>query len=594
MKRTMLLSFSIRVLVTIFVTCITGLFQKTSAQEIFSLPFNEGWTSGNFTLNNWQAGQNWVIDGQAGNPKPAAKFKWDPIINNYSSSLESWWIDDSSTNTTTYYYIWLDFDVKLSDRTASGTESLKAEVWNDSIWVTVAEFTNDSSFDWNTKHININSEAKHHAFKIRFVAQGTNSNAIYYWLVDNIKISRVYDLIPPTNFVAYQAAYSGTIPNDMRLYWTAPVQSGGDPVWIHWDNGANYDAIGTGGQADFDIAARFDTDQLNEYYGMLLTKVKFWPNEAGCQYSVRVWQGDMAAELKVDQTVANAEIGQWNEITLQTPYLIDINNELWIGIRCNTTTGYPAGCDAGPEVHDYGQWIYWNGEWNNLVDLNSSLSYNWNIQGCLNPTDDKKYQQSSHIITDQPRKCEGYLSLKSVENGFKRDLKQQKEKQDRHLNPQDLQGYNIYRRYRIWQFPNTLTDWVKINNDPVTTTEYWDLNLPFYCYDYYVTAIYTEGESIPSNIDMYNFWCTNDIDEDRNDELKITPIPATDYIRIEETKGIKSILIQNLIGKTIKQEKCNNKKIVILDITGLQAGTFLMKILLTNNDVVNHKFIKAD
>ncbi len=302
MKRKSLLPLRNLVPVIILITFISVLFQKTSAQEIYSLPFNEGWTSGNFSLNNWQVGQNWVIDGQAGNPKPSAKFKWDPIINNYSSALESWWIDDSSTNTTTFYNIWLDFDIKLSDRTSSGTESLKAEVWNDSIWVTVAEYINDSSYDWCAQHININTQAKHHPFKIRFVAQGTNSNAIYYWLVDNIHVYREYMLYPAQTLVALVEAYGGFPMNDIHLTWLMPEGVGNhQPEWIHWDSGENSDAIGTGGAADFDVAARFDISQIEEYHGMAVTKVAFWPNEAACEYSVRVWQGEMAANLLVDQ-----------------------------------------------------------------------------------------------------------------------------------------------------------------------------------------------------------------------------------------------------------------------------------------------------
>ena len=50
----------------------------------------------------------------------------------------------------------------------------------------------------------------------------------------------------------------------------------------------------------------------------------------------------------------------------------------------------------------------------------------------------------------------------------------------------DLLGYNVYR------------DGGQINGDLVTETEYDDLGLSYGTYEYYVTAVYDEGESVPS------------------------------------------------------------------------------------------------
>ncbi len=591
MKRTMLLSFSIRVLVTIFVTFITGLFQKTSAQEIFSLPFNEGWTSGNFTLNNWQAGQNWVIDGQAGNPKPSAKFKWDPIINNYSSALESWRIDDSSTNTTTYYNIWFDFDIKLSDRTSSGTESLRAEVWNDSAWIAVAEFTNDSSFDWCAQHININSEAKHHAFKIRFIAQGTNSNAIYYWLVDNIHIYREYMLYPPQTLIGLLAAYSGTIVDDIHLTWEMPEGSGNyQPVWIHWDSGENSDGIGTGGANDFDIAARFDVSELEDYDGMTITKVAFWPNEAACEYSVRIWQGEMAANLLVDQVVSNPTIGVWNEVELDNPLTLNINQELWFGVRCNTTTGYPAGHDAGPQVPDYGQWIYWNGTWSNLVDLSNALTVNWNLQAYLEPLDDHQLISANNKNRINSER-ENMLTMSKIDS-YGTYLPAGSTLLDA---PLELNGFNIYRREYLDPIPVTgftiLSDWHLLNATPVTSTDYWDLNLLQNCYDYYVTAVYTEGESVPSNIDAWNCLFNEGINESYTSLIQISPNPATTYLEIEFPANIVQLSINSALGSTFLHKEFNGESHLTIQTSEFPCGTYFIKFCNSDGIVFTRKFL---
>ena len=51
----------------------------------YELEFMETWSLGNFDDNNWDTdGANWSVNGQAGNPAPAAEFTWDPIQTDYS------------------------------------------------------------------------------------------------------------------------------------------------------------------------------------------------------------------------------------------------------------------------------------------------------------------------------------------------------------------------------------------------------------------------------------------------------------------------------------------------------------------------------
>jgi len=47
-------------------------------------------------------------------------------------------------------------------------------------------------------------------------------------------------------------------------------------------------------------------------------------------------------------------------------------------------TGWPAGCDAGPAIDNYGDWIYDGTSWATLVA--SSLNYNWNLQAWVAPS----------------------------------------------------------------------------------------------------------------------------------------------------------------------------------------------------------------
>ncbi len=172
---------------------------------------------------------------------------------------------------------------------------------------------------------------------------------------------------------------------NVLVTWKNPnAAASGTPRMLMWDNGENNNAIGTGGVAEFDVAHRYSPEVLQELEvgGMSITQVTFWPNEAAATYTVKIWTGGTAAApatLAYEQAVAAPTIGAWNEITLTTPFEIDDTQELWIGYNVNTTTGYPAGTDAGPQVEGWGNMMYFQGTWTTLYQLAPTLTYNWNI-----------------------------------------------------------------------------------------------------------------------------------------------------------------------------------------------------------------------
>ena len=146
---------------------------------------------------------------------------------------------------------------------------------------------------------------------------------------------------PPTN-LTYTLA-----DHDVTLAWDAPQNGGGAEGILRYDNGENADGIGTGEANDFDIAIRFEPAALEEYAGSYLSQIEFFPREANCEYSIKVWTGANAENLVVEQLVSNVTIDAWNLVTLDTPVQIDASQELWFGYRANTQTGYPGGVDAG-------------------------------------------------------------------------------------------------------------------------------------------------------------------------------------------------------------------------------------------------------
>ena len=271
---------------------------------------------------------------------------------------------------------------------------------------------------------------------------------------------------PPNNL---QATVDG---NDVNLTWEEP---GTQPTWIHFDDGTNNDGIGLTGGGTYDVAIRFVPYQLLDYNGMYLTKVKFFPRGENTTYKLRVWTGEDATNLIVDQALSGLVFNEWNTITLDEPVLIDAYQELWIGYNLvQPVDDFSAGCDAGPAVDGYGNMINLGG-WASLYSLNPDLDYNWNIQGYVTHNPGGKSISIEPIINENTN-----LSKGMPQRGFL------KKSPKASTIDRAFLGYNVYR------------DETKINESIVTDLSYDDLSVPSGTHQYEVTSVYDQGESEPA------------------------------------------------------------------------------------------------
>ncbi|MCD4829556.1 MAG: T9SS type A sorting domain-containing protein [Candidatus Cloacimonetes bacterium] len=221
------------------------------------------------------------------------------------------------------------------------------------------------------------------------------------WLDD---VALVYEtsLAPPTLLAA------GIVGGSVYLRWVRP-NSGGGEGWIHWDDGTNYDAIGVGGSAQIDVAARFAPVDLDPFAGGTLTHIRFFPMEADCDYTLRLWTGDTPALVR-EQAVPAPLIGEWNEALLDSELPLTTDMTLWIGYLADTQTGYPAGCDNGPMVPGCGGWIRVDGgDWEQLTDDNPTLDYNWNIQAYITADAGLSLPPWSHGAPEREDTLSGYI-----------------------------------------------------------------------------------------------------------------------------------------------------------------------------------------
>jgi len=134
----------------------------------------------------------------------------------------------------------------------------------------------------------------------------------------------------------------------------------------------------------------------------------------------------------------------------------------------------------------------------------------------------------------------------------------------------DFLGYNVYR------------DGVVINTSLVPTESYDDEGLAIGQYEYYVTAMYDEGESDPSNTVIVDVITA--INEVSGNTIQIYPNPVTDYINVKSDSKIISVELMNLMGQRIIMQKVN-KLTHQINLTDLQSGIYIVKVELENGTV---------
>lgn len=226
--------------------------------------------------------------------------------------------------------------------------------------------------------------------------------------------------------------------NDATLTWDAPI-IGDDPILLHWDSGLNEDSWGfflSGEQ--FDVAAKWDPVHIASYDGWQITKLSFYVVSDAPTLVLKLWSGPDATEI-YSQDITSFNVNAWTYITLDTPVTIDASTQLWAGLNIDMPYAQAVmGLDGGPAIDEYGNLYKYNGTWY------SDLAKNNNIQ-----------IEIEEVVT--------------------RDIQA------------ELLGYNVYR------------DNDQINATTVLSTSYLDENLLNGIYEYYVTALYDEGESDPSN-----------------------------------------------------------------------------------------------
>lgn len=360
----------------------------------------------------------------------------------------------------------------------------------------------------------------------------------------------------------------------VSLEWNAPEFG----EWITWCDlpSAGGNGIGMTGGGTFRVASRWEPEDIVQYNGWYLKTISFYWyfNAPEATFILKAWKGIDAAVELLSQEVTDGEVGEWNEITLDTLVEIDATTEFWFGYEVTHGPGSnPAATDFGPAIAGKGDMINSGDFWESM-SLVYGLDYNFALHGCVSPfPGTAKPEAQKRMSSTVNETGADYKLSHSMDPDFKPGNLPGKSNV--------LTGYNIYRK--IWPY-----EWELVGSTGSGITWYTDV-LPYTPYEawWYLTADYVYGESPPSNQVLW-VWC--DVVEENSSTLRIYPIPAKDFINIELGCEIEDIALMNGKGKTVFSVNGVRKETFSIDVSGFTPGVYLLKIVQPD-EVISRKMI---
>jgi hypothetical protein len=268
--------------------------------------------------------------------------------------------------------------------------------------------------------------------------------------------------------------------------------------WYEWDQGVNTGALGSG-FFGAECAARWDAEQINMYDEVYLTKIKYYLINPVITYSLRVYQGiaGLYDTLYNHTLQLNLTYNAFDTIDID-PIQLDTARDLWVGYHVDSMApAHPVATGGCVAIDGYSNMIKIDGSyWTTITAFNPDILASWNIGAYLETPNDT-------IIYPL---------------------------------------FNIYRAIDDGEF-------VLINSEPYLDTILYDCIMHInadHIY-YYITCVYEDGESEPSNIVDVSFV---GVDERERPSFNVYPNPARDFVTIQtgSEKSVRYELMNTLGG----------------------------------------------
>jgi hypothetical protein len=502
-----------------------------------TLQLFEDWGSGSFNTNNWTAGQNWIINMATGNDAPSASHTAPANVSNYQSVLSTWYYDATYfPPCSSGYVIDLYYEVKLADTHATGLEKLQVLLTIDNEVTVLKEYYSDGSFDWKSGHKDLTSNVPGHNFRISFVASGNSDDTPVSWFVDNVNLYWGYTI--SGSLVDVHAHRTGNPENDILISWDAIAPNA--CTYILDDNTAE-ETIGMEQPGELWLG----NEMNNGDSGVLTDASVYMTQNAGASANYRIDIFDKNRNFVGSSVWFDPEFNDWTEVDLPDIHydelfyvLLHIQSQIYsdnIGIDTN-----------GPNaVYDFG-WIYDGSSWIQLSD--QGVPGVFLIRVGAVPDKDKKMKRDDLAFGES--EC-------------------------------DPIGYSIYRT-SYSSFPpggnsgSNEAEWIGCT--PRDTPLYLDTDLGndlTNCYQYQITLIYGNHESLPAGSDWDCIFVGLPA-EMTPSTCHIYPNPADNWVKVELNSGYVFGKLLDIFGKKVSEFDLNGDSSFLLDTAYYPDGSYIL------------------
>ena len=323
--------------------------------------------------------------------------------------------------------------------------------------------------------------------------------------------------------------------------------------WLHFDNGEFKRSLGGDDEPRIFWAIRFEAEDLAEYVGSALKKVKLYDVGAGT-YQLWIYVGGDTAprNLVRSQNMALTNAQAWHEEIISPAYEIPENEPIWIVVGQQGLSRPAAACqDMG---NPNGRWVSLDGAtWTDMHTFN--MHYTWMLRAFV----------TNQAGREMALGKDGYI----------------------------LQQYNLYR-----SFDNT--DYEQVASIPAIESqlyyEYRD-NLADDDHEdvyYRLTAFYLadNGETCESDFattlnnpdQNYVAIDLTSTEENLASSIKLYPNPTNGLITIE-LESMQKVMVYNDLGQVLISKEVNGDALQ-LDLSGFEGGLYWVKVMTQKGTVV--------
>ena len=540
------LIFLIGILIYIIQTLlINPSITQSLSNDTLLIPFSEDWSSGSFTTHNWSFpdGQgSWAIANNSGNPLPSAFFSGSPGFTNYSFVLSTPFMDGRELQSST---IWLDFDIKITVSSPTGSEKLIVKKFTNPDWNPVFTVKNDSSTGWKHFHLPVPS-VNRHFFKIGFFATGSNSSNIVSWEIDNIQLNFICN--PPRNLT--DSVHQDTV----FLSWITP-DCGKGLIDLIYDDGTAESGWAINPDYNGWLGNEFPVSPMT---GVIKSFTLFMYTNT-CPQPVTIDVFDANHNLIATTLPFTPIDNNWETIPVNDfPFIGNFFAMIHYDHQCSE---WLSDDENGSYVLEDLAWYYNDTTWQKLSDASGTAPKVFLLRATVYVNDSKKMV----VLSPGQEKSNAIIVNDSMV----------------------ITGYNVYRK--------TNGPYVKLNATPVQSTHYEDIPGTIDACSYYVDAGYNLASTnaflcTSEGSDIVNVLLTDIKEKTEEARLKVFPVPASHILTLSSKFLIYNYEISNLFGSTLLSDSNLRISIIDVNIDQVPPGFYFLKVT-TGQGIIKKKIL---